>query len=327
MAPTADDAGWQGSVSYFEVRFRPHPAVVVLLLVAVCAGVVAGLAYFRARRTATVQGLASFLPDGDGAVLALDLAALRQVGLMDALSGSSVAQEPEYVAFVRDTGFNYASDLDYALVWFGKDSVGMLLRGRFQWQKLRDYTSKQGGVCQNSFCRLGGSTPQRKISFFPLGQSVMALAVSQDEWAATSLNSPKPSRKAMPIPADRPVWLSLPPSVLHNSDSLPSGTRLFAKAVEGAERVVLTLQSSGAGTAVELDVTCRSVQDAETLVFQLQGVTDLLKKLIASEHQTPNEGDLSGVLASGVFNRVDTRVLGRWPVRRQFLNDILGTSK
>ncbi len=326
MAAAADDGGLRLGVSYFEVRFRLHPALVVALVVTACATTILGLAYSRSRRTATLQGLVSFLPDRDGTVLAMDIGRLRRAGLLSAVAGSGVAQEPEYVAFVQDTGFDYAADLDQLTAWFGPGSVCMLLRGRFDWDRLRQYAAKQGGTCQNSFCRMEGSTPQRRISFFPLSRSVMALAVGPDEWAATALTGQKPLRQAMLAP-DRAAWLLLSPAVLKDSASLPSGTRLFAKAVEGAERVMLSLQESSAGIAIELDVACRSAEDADTLAFQLRGVTELLKKLIAREDQTPSGSDLSGVLAAGVFNRVDTRVLGRWPVRREFLDGILETAK
>jgi hypothetical protein len=321
-----DDGCVRGSVSYGEVKVRLHPALVVCVVVAVSAAVVLGLAYHRSRRLSSVQGMAAFLPAEEGGVLGVDVAALRKTGLLDSLAGSGVAQEPEYVSFVRDTGFDYTSDLDYALVWFGRKSVYALLRGRFQWDQLRNYAARQGGACRNAFCRMEGSTPERRISFFPLTRTIMALAVSGDDWAATALANPKPSRAAMVIP-DRPVWLLLPGSTLAGAESLPAGTRLFAKAVEGAERVMLTLGTSEAGIVVELDVTCKTAGDAATLEFQLRSITDLLKRLIAREQQTPNSSDLSGVLAAGVFNRVDRRVLGRWPVSRQVLEYILGGSK
>jgi hypothetical protein len=308
------------------VKLRLHPVLVVLVVAAVAAAVVLGVAYQRARRVATVEGLLSFLPAEEGAVLAVDFAALRRAGLLDSLAVSGAAQEPEYVSFVRDTGFDYASDLDYALVWFGRDSMFALARGRFRWDQLRAYAARQRGVCQNSFCRMEGSAPERRISFFPLTRSVLALAVSPDEWAATGLNAQKPSRKAISVPG-RPVWMLLPASTLARSENLPAGTRLFAKALESSERVLLALDGSESGIAVELDVTCKSEQDASTLEFQLRGVTDLLKKLIAREGQAPNSADLSGVLAAGVFNRVGRRVLGRWPVSRQFLAYILGGTK
>ena len=39
----------------------------------------------------------------------------------------------------------------------------------------------EDGHCYNSLCRLNGSTPERKISFFPVQQNLMAMAVSPDD--------------------------------------------------------------------------------------------------------------------------------------------------
>jgi hypothetical protein len=308
------------------VNFRVHPALVVALVLATCASLILGLAYFRGRRASTVSGLASFLPPEEGVVLAVDLAALRQAGMISAVAGPKVDQEPEYASFVRDTGFDYQADLDYALAWFGQNTTCMLLRGRFDWEKLRGYALSQQGSCRNSFCRMEGSTPERRISFFPLSRSVMALAVGADEWAASRLAAQKPSRKEMIFP-NRPVWLLVPGAALKDPTRLPAGTRLFAKAIEGADQILLGLSTATGGLAVELDVTCRSPEDAATLSFQLQGVTRLLKDLISREKQSPNPGDLSGVLAAGVFNRVDRKVLGRWPVSQPFLESILRDSQ
>jgi hypothetical protein len=308
------------------VNFRLHPALVVGLVLVLCAGIILGLALLRARRGVTVEDLAAYLPAEQGVVLAIDFASLRQAGLLAALGGSSVAQEPEYVFYVRDTGFDYQEDLDYALAWFRKGTACILLRGRFDWSKLKDYAAAQRGVCRNSFCRVEGSTPARRISFFPLTSSTMALAVAPDEWAATMLMDKKPGRLGLAVPR-QPVWLNVPAPAFEDAGSLPAGSRLFAKAMQGAEMVTLSLTTAEGRMAIELDAACRSAEDASTLAFQLDGVTRILKDMITREGKSPNPGDLSGVLAAGVFNRVDSRVLGRWPVAREFLESILGVSQ
>jgi hypothetical protein len=102
--------------------------------------------------------------------------------------------------------------------------------------------------------------------------------------------------------------------------------RLFAKAMEGAEKVTFSLSTAEGRMAVELDASCRSPQDASTLAYQLDGVTRVLKEMIARENKSPNPSDLSGVLTAGVFNTVDQRVLGHWPINPEFLRSILGDS-
>ena len=61
---------------------------------------------------------------------------------------------------------------------FAPDGKYMLLKGRFDWKSLRGYVRGSDGLCNNSFCRMAGSTPDRRISFFPVQSNLMALAVS-----------------------------------------------------------------------------------------------------------------------------------------------------
>ena len=306
--------------------FRLHPALVVLLVVAICGGLITGVAWLKLRSVSTIEALVAHLPPDEGVILAVDLASLRQSGLLSALEASSVTEEPEYKAFVVETGFDYQQDVDLALAWFREETTCVLLRGRFDWARLKAYVTTQGGTCRNAFCRVEGSTPKRKISFFPLRRNVMALAVGPNAWAATLLTEARPERRGMSVP-DQPVWLLVPASVLRDAESLPAGMRLFAKAMGGADKVLLSLAASGGRLEVRLDAACRSTEDAATLYFQLEGVTRLLKEMIARENKAPNPRDLSGVLAAGSFRHVDRRVLGRWPVERAYLESILGGSR
>jgi hypothetical protein len=105
----------------------------------------------------------------------------------------------------------------------------------------------------------------------------------------------------------------------------PAGTRLFAKALESAERAVFTLSPAKGDLELAVKVTCQSEQAADALTAQLRGVTELLQKLIAREAQKPSSSDLSGLLTAGTFERRDRHVFGRWPVPRALI-DSLGSS-
>jgi hypothetical protein len=167
-----------------------------------------------------------------------------------------------------------------------------------------------------------GSTPERRISFFPVRSNLMALAVSPDDWAALRLNSaaagPEPQ-----VPA-APVWLSIPTSVLKSGDSLPAGTRVFASGMERAETVTLAFAPEGQGLAARLDVRCRDERDAADLASQLTRTTSLLREMMEREHRRPDPADLSGVLTSGAFRNEGQRVLGYWPIERAFVQNVLG---
>ena len=236
---------------------------------------------------------------------------------------SRVATEPEYQSFVRKTGFDYTQDLDMALVAAGPSGKYFLLKGRFDWPSLRGYVGEQHGTCYNTLCRMDGSAKERKISFFPLRTDIMAMAVSPDDSAASYLRNPDSAQRPIYAPA-APVWVSFPPAALESGESLPAGTRMFARGLAGAENVTLSLGPNGGRFEAKLYVDCRSAQDAAALSEQLEKTTLLLRQMIAREHQTPNPRDLSGVLTAGSFRAGGTRVYGYWPIERSFFENLLG---
>ncbi|MDQ6705877.1 MAG: hypothetical protein M3Z85_07920 [Acidobacteriota bacterium] len=257
--------------------------------------------------------LLSRLPTKDAVVLSVDFAALRRGGILDLLSKSKVPEEPEYQTFVRNSNFDYKRDLDSALVAFAPDGTFFLINGRFDWRKLVEYAKLQGGSCYGDLCRMTGSTATRRISFVPLRQDLMALAVSGDDLAASRLKEPGP-RRAIQVPS-QPVWLSIPSSALKTGSKLPAGTRLFTSAMAGAEDVTLTLGPQGQSFDARLEASCHSQADAASLAAQLEKVTAML--------QGP-PGDLRGILSSGAFRQQGQTVFGRWTVRKDFIENLAG---
>jgi hypothetical protein len=150
----------------------------------------------------------------------------------------------------------------------------------------------------------------------------MGLAVSPDDSAAIDLQSTATRRRNLEMP-DAPVWISLPPALLKSGSGLPEGTRMFAHSMEQADDVSIALAPAGSRFEARLNVQCRSDQQAAALAAQLQRITTLLADMIAREHQKPNPSDLSGVLTSGAFNHLGTRVLGSWPLERGFIDGLL----
>ena len=293
----------------------------VVGIAAVCGVSVGGVAWYRAR-SLTTASLLRRIPAEDALVAYIDFSELRRGGILQLLDGSKAGEDPEYQSFVRQTQFDYKKDLDAAMVAFAPTGRFLLLKGRFDWKSLRAYVESQNGRCANSFCRMTGSTPERRISFFPLRSNLMALAVSTDDSAALRLESavsgPEPQ-----VPA-APVWLSIPTSVLKSSDSLPAGTRMFARGMERAETVTLAFAPEGHGLAARLDVRCRDERDAADLAAQLTRTTSLLREMMERERRKPDPADLSGVLASGAFRNEGRRVLGYWPIQRVFVQNVLG---
>jgi hypothetical protein len=293
----------------------------IVLAVAIVCGVAVGVIALRRHRTLSPASWLNRLPRQDTLVAYIDFDALRRAGILQLLDGSKVGEDPEYRGFVKKTQFNYLQDLDAAMVAFAPNGKFMLLKGRFDWPSLHSYVEGAQGKCYNSLCRMVGSAPERRISFFPVLPNLMAMAVSPDESAALRMTTPADLPYA--APPNAPVWLSIPPSSLKTGGNLPTGTSMFARGLEQAEAVTLTLAPEGSQLAARLDVRCRAVQDAADIAAHLTKATALLREMIEREHQKPNPADFSGVLASGKFNAEGARVKGYWPIERAFVENAL----
>jgi hypothetical protein len=281
----------------------------------------AGGIFWQRARNASTEALLARMPAREAVLVSIDFAALRRAGVLQMLGSTKIAEEPEYRAFVQRTSFDYQRDLDSALVAFTPTAKYLLLRGRFDWKALRAYAQAEKGSCDASLCRMQGSTPERRISFLPLQSNVMALAVSPDSYAALTLASAG-ARNGVEVP-DAPVWVSLPPVVLRSGEGLPAGTRMFARGMENAESVAISVGPDQRRFAARLNVRCRNAADASEIAAQLTRTTTLLRALIQREHKQPNPSDLSGLLTSGSFRSEGPLVHGYWPIERQFLENLL----
>src|SRR5947209_5787679 len=213
-----------------------------VLAVALCA--IGTIIYVRTRDLSSLESILARLPADDASILSIDFASLRRSGILDLLSGPVVEEEPEYKVFIRKTAFDYRRDLDHAFISFHPNGVYFLVKGRFDWKRLEAYAKEQGGGCFNTLCRMPGSLPSRKISFFPLKSNLMAMSVSADDFAATRMNDPPKTARRVVI-LKEPDWLSLPAATLKKSSEFPTGTQLFAKAMEDAESATLSLAPQG----------------------------------------------------------------------------------
>jgi hypothetical protein len=305
------------------VNYKKRAALLIIMIASLCALAVWGVARLRYHSLRTTADWLQRLPTQDAVVFYIDFAALRKGGVLQMLAGSNVAEEPEYKVFVMKTEFDYTRDLDAVLACFTPRAKYLVAEGRFDWNSLQSYARDQGGTCRDALCRMRGSTPERKISFFPLRPNLMGLAVGPDDSAAIDLESTAVRRRVLELP-DAPVWISVPPALLKTGNDLPPGTRMFAHTLEDADDVSIAMAPSGNRFEARLNVQCRSEQQAVALAAQLGAITAMLREMIAREHQTPNPRDLSGVLSSGTFNHLGTRVLGSWPLEKGFVEGLLG---
>ncbi len=307
------------------MRPRLHPLLLLALVAAICAGVIGGLAWYRARKIATTADLLRHLPAGEAAVLFLDVRPFRAAGLLSALlDGTKISDEPEYKAFVVETGFDSERDLDAVIIAFRDEATYFLIAGRFRWDRLRQYAAAQGGSCRNAFCQMPGSRPGRMVSFFPLRRDQLALAVGKDPWAALQLMHAR-SEDSFIVPRGV-VWLSLPGTLLDNSQALPGGVRALVAPLERAERLLLWAQPQMAGLEARLEVTCRSEEEAAVLAGQLSGMARVLAAGASRQGRQTTGGRLSAMLSRGSFRHSGRRVFGHWPVEYGALATLLGDS-
>jgi hypothetical protein len=306
--------------SLFFVNRHIRTTLLVLPAAAVLAAAVWGGLWYESRAIAPTEELKR-LPLTDAVVVYVDFAALRRFGVLPLLETSKVAEEPEYQDFARRIDFDYKQDLDSVLLAVAPTGKYLLVGGRFAWKRLHAYVESQNGRCDGSLCRLQGSTPERRISFFPVRSNLMALAVSADDSAVLRMSTPA-NHSSFELPV-APLWVSVPASVLQSGDSLPAETRTFAHSLAQADSVVLSFGPEPNRYAARMQVRCRTRGDAVDLAAQLTKLTTLLRQTFTSGHQTPNPADLTGVLAAGSFIDDDSRVLGYWPIEHAFLTNLL----
>jgi hypothetical protein len=298
---------------------RRRITLALVLTVSVSGLSVAGGLWFRCRAAQSFfdpHVLLSRFPVEDAAVLSIDFSLLRRGGF---LTGSKNPLEPEYKQFLDGTGFDYRRDLDLVVASFSKSGNFFVARGRFDWNKLRGYAALQGGSCFKELCRMQGSTPERHISFLPLRDDAVALAVSTDDLAASRL-----TKAGQPVTAqlpEAPAWLSIPGAALRQQGAVPPGVRLVLSALVNADRVVVTLGPAGQAIESRMDAACRSLDDARILASQLRTTTAAIKESLAHNKATQQD-DLARMLAAGSFDQAGRHVTGKWPVERSLLDSL-----
>lgn len=292
--------------------------LLVLMVTALCGASLGGLMWYRSR-SLTVAKMLKRMPLQDALIVYIGFSELRP--LLQNVDGSKVSEDPEYKRFVQETEFDYKEDLDSALVAFAPAGEYMLVRGRFEWGSLKKYVKAQEGSCNNLLCRMGGSTPERHISFLPVQSDLMALAVSTDDSAAIRMTEVA-SGNDPEIP-NAPVWVTIPHSFLSSGAKLPDDAQRFAKSLERAESATFEFAPEGDHYAVKMSVRCTNEQDATAIQADLAGVTAALLQNLQLNHHQPSPQELAGVLSAGTFTHDGRRVFGHWTIGKGFLENLL----
>ncbi|MDE3197314.1 MAG: hypothetical protein KGN84_13270 [Acidobacteriota bacterium] len=290
-----------------------------LFAIPIAIATVAGVLFIEHYRTGEFFEPARLLarfPAENGSALSIDVKGLRDAGL---LTVGKSPLEPDYKQFLDGTGLDYHRDLDLVVAQFSRSGNYFLARGRFDWKKLREYAVRHGGSCYQELCRMPGSRPERRISFLPLRDDTIGLAVSADDLAASKLLHVGPLVTS-PIPTE-PVWFSVPGAVLQEPNALPQGMRFVLSALTRADRVVVTAGPYGAAIEARLSATCRNADDARTLASQLRATTASLREAIDADKDA-SQDHLARMLAAGAFDASGSRVTGKWPVDKRLIESL-----
>ncbi len=314
---TSTRGGWRAILPLVARRLT-----YLILTAAGLAALFLGWNAWRNSRTLSDAEMLKRLPTTDAMVVSINFEQLRHSGIFGELVGSKVMEEADYQAFVRDSGFDYKRDLDAALASFTTSGNYFVVRGRFDWSRLQAYARQSGGSCYNDLCHMPGSQPERHISFVPLGEDVMGLAVTTSDSAASQLLQAS-AQRAIAVPV-QPVWVSMPGTALaRSSRSLPGGN-LLASAITSVDDMMLTIGAQGNNFAARMEAQCKTSQDAANLNGQLKALTSLLKAAIDREKKRPDSKDLTGVLTAGQFHQTDRIVYGEWTLQKSFLDNLAG---
>jgi len=299
---------------------RLKPLLVLLAVAGVVALLMFGIDRYRHRFVRSAADMVTLLPAGDWTVFFADFSLLRRAGIFKLLAGTQTAEDPEYRAFVQATKFDYTRDIDSLAGETDGSQIFFLVRGRFWWNRLRQYAMTHGGACHGGFCNVPTTRSGRWASFLPIQDDVMGLAVSADKSAAYQL-SPRRDRPGKQVP-NEPVWVKISHHLLDHPESLPVAARIFAISLAPADTVLFSLNASGNEAApftLQLHAGCATLPKADVVRGQLQMQTKMIRAELVREHQQVNPGDLTGLLASGTFEQNGQRVTGKWPIYRQLL--------
>jgi hypothetical protein len=262
----------------------------------------------------------ALLPRTDATVFFTNVTALRRAGVLNLFADSRTTQEPEYQEFVRQTHLDYTRDIQAISGLADAKQILFVVRGRFDWRKLRQYALAHGGTCDSRICNVPTTQPGRWTSFLSIQPDVMGLAVAKDSAGALTL-SPRGDRVSQDIPS-QPAWVRVSRRLLQNPSSLPVAVRIFAISLQFADRVLLTLDSgetSGGSFRLQLDAACPNAATADTIRSQLDLQTRALRRELEREGQKASPSDLTGLLIAGTFRVFDKRVIGTWPLHRELL--------
>ncbi len=297
----------------------PSPTRIVITAAVALTGFAIGAWFYRTTITGIPRGeQLARLPQSQ-LRLAIDVKALRLSGIINKITAKS-PEEPDYLQFVKETGFNYKTDLDLVLASYTANETLAFLTGRFEWHAIQQYAAKHGGACKDGICRMPASTPGRHLSFTKIASSLLAFSSSTDSEAVTKLTR---SSSAPPsLPPSHPIWFLIPSTLLKDA-ALPGAAQMLATALAGTGEILIAIGAANSKYEARLETSTQTPEQAAQIVRELQAATTVLKRTMPA---SPDAQTLSGILSAGAFTSDNAKLTGVWPIEPAFFDALSGTA-
>ncbi len=267
-----------------------------------------GISFYRHRFVRHNADVVRLLPPGDLTIVYADIGLLRRAGLLGLLANIKLAPDREYAGFIHQTGFDYTRDLDAIVIATDTTQSFLIGRGRYQWDKLREFALSHQGSCEADSCQVPATTPGRWVNFLTVQPDVLAVAVSPSQTAADNLRPP--GRRLQEQIPNAPVWAKLSHALLTTPAGLPLSVQIFAIALQSAESVTLSADPS----SVHLKAHFANTAAAATARTQLQIETRTLTAALTRNNEKIDRATAAGLLTAGAFQVAGTDCVGEWPI-------------
>jgi hypothetical protein len=276
-------------------------------------------AYWYYSRPYDARQLVQMLPPDRSSYIYIDVNALRSLGILDLLAGAKSLEEADYEKFVKDTGFDYRTDLDNVAIAFREGDVYYAAQGRFEWAKLESYAPAHSGKCERFLCSVAGSEPSRDVTYYMPRNGILAVAVSKTSTAGDMV-APGTWRNPPRI-ENAGIWISVLPIALSDLGKVPALAQPVLMPLAQATSAIFTLnaaQGSKDSFELRMQATMKDDAAAKKLADQYTEITNAVAKMLKNDASA----EFGGMLAAGKFTAQKSEVSATWPVSRTLLESL-----
>jgi hypothetical protein len=250
----------------------------------------------RAARPDNAQALFAMLPKQAPYVVYVDVTQLRSSALLQAsggsLFGADAPTDPDYLSFIRATGFDFTKDLDrFAAAIFPtkpNPEIWAIAKGRFDREKIDAYSKKQEGKQENlngsKVIAIPGSSPDTEITVSFLGPNLIQLVSGPRAAVETPLDpNAEGVTKLLSDAGGAAIFGAMRGDALASSASTAANSSganaaIIAQGMEmvrGIQLITISGTPEGENLRLSLEGKCDTAQHAAQLGMGLQMVRAL----------------------------------------------------